>query len=65
MPVQVLSHRCNKLVTTCRRAIQNKSTSGSQVMELGASNNPPDPIRNGHADCEQVSMHAVGQVPVV
>eukprot|EP00983_Pelagomonas_calceolata_P032087 1007580-Pelagomonas_calceolata.AAC.1 len=32
----------NKLVTT-RRAIDNKNTSRSQVMELGASNNPPDP----------------------
>eukprot|EP00983_Pelagomonas_calceolata_P052757 1142991-Pelagomonas_calceolata.AAC.1 len=32
----------NKLVTT-RRAIENKNTSCSQVMELGASNNPPDP----------------------
>eukprot|EP00983_Pelagomonas_calceolata_P057611 1145147-Pelagomonas_calceolata.AAC.3 len=32
----------NKLVTT-RRAIENKDTSRSQVMEPGASNNPPDP----------------------
>eukprot|EP00983_Pelagomonas_calceolata_P009019 293096-Pelagomonas_calceolata.AAC.1 len=32
----------NKLVTT-RRAIENKITSRSQVMEPDASNNPPDP----------------------
>eukprot|EP00983_Pelagomonas_calceolata_P037421 1136322-Pelagomonas_calceolata.AAC.1 len=32
----------NKLVTT-GRAIENKNTSRSQVMEPGASNNPPDP----------------------
>eukprot|EP00983_Pelagomonas_calceolata_P005562 181709-Pelagomonas_calceolata.AAC.1 len=32
----------NKLVTT-GRAIENKITSRSQVMEPGASSNPPDP----------------------
>eukprot|EP00983_Pelagomonas_calceolata_P083918 1156255-Pelagomonas_calceolata.AAC.5 len=32
----------NKLVTT-GRAIENKKTFRSQVMEPGASNNPPDP----------------------
>eukprot|EP00983_Pelagomonas_calceolata_P127418 1161401-Pelagomonas_calceolata.AAC.18 len=32
----------NKLVTT-RRAIENKDTSRSQVIELGASSNPPGP----------------------
>eukprot|EP00983_Pelagomonas_calceolata_P016537 521952-Pelagomonas_calceolata.AAC.1 len=32
----------NKLVTT-RYAIENKNASRTQVMEPGASNNPPDP----------------------
>eukprot|EP00983_Pelagomonas_calceolata_P067769 1149611-Pelagomonas_calceolata.AAC.1 len=32
----------NKLVTT-RRAIKNNNTRHSQVMEPGASSNPPDP----------------------
>ena len=32
----------HKLVTT-RRAIENKNTSHSQVLEPGASSNPPDP----------------------
>eukprot|EP00983_Pelagomonas_calceolata_P076016 1153243-Pelagomonas_calceolata.AAC.1 len=35
----------NKLVTT-RRAIENKITPCSQVMEPGASNNPPGPHLN-------------------
>eukprot|EP00983_Pelagomonas_calceolata_P123322 1160994-Pelagomonas_calceolata.AAC.16 len=35
----------NKLATTWR-AIENKNTSRSQVMEPGASNNPPDPHQN-------------------
>eukprot|EP00983_Pelagomonas_calceolata_P014432 459925-Pelagomonas_calceolata.AAC.1 len=35
----------NKLVTT-RHAIENNNTFRSQVMEPGASNNPPDPHQN-------------------
>eukprot|EP00983_Pelagomonas_calceolata_P039968 1137407-Pelagomonas_calceolata.AAC.1 len=33
----------NKPLILCGRAIENKNTCCSQVMEPGASNNPPDP----------------------
>eukprot|EP00983_Pelagomonas_calceolata_P047766 1140774-Pelagomonas_calceolata.AAC.2 len=39
---RLTSPPANKLVTT-RRALENKNNSCSQVVEPGASNNPPDP----------------------
>eukprot|EP00983_Pelagomonas_calceolata_P036701 1134371-Pelagomonas_calceolata.AAC.3 len=39
----VLGHVSQKIWYTTRRAIKNSNASQSQVLEPGASNNPPDP----------------------
>eukprot|EP00983_Pelagomonas_calceolata_P084422 1156356-Pelagomonas_calceolata.AAC.1 len=37
------ANNTSNVLVTARRAIENNYTSRSQVMEPGASNNPPDP----------------------